>query len=47
MPVLLTSAVTFILRSDKRDAGEGDFIESWDMVYPIANEVSYSANRQR
>lgn len=25
--------------SDKRDAGEGDLIESWDMEYPIANVV--------
>ncbi len=25
--------------SDKRDAGEGDPIEGWDMEYPIANKV--------
>ena len=25
--------------TDKRDAGEGDLIESWDMEDPIAHEV--------
>jgi hypothetical protein len=25
--------------SDKRDAGEGDLIENWDVKYPIANEL--------